>query len=355
MTQSVVPQTPTPQKNWREQTESPYSWILFVIASLGLHMIVFWLIQVLNLYNFSFAQVGKGKSSIEYVEISKVNVYKKNRKNQVRTNLLNKSPQKNIAKSLNKTQPQVPKQVSQQPQSSTTLLTSPNQRKIDTAKKTNIIPKNPVIPKVTPTPSQKPKPQVSKTPVSVAPTPTPEFTLPFDEPIEEITQDVKENLPKQPSANIQKGEKSTPLPITKTTINPSDLPTVASRENQMGATWGLEAPEAQKAIIKKDLPDILPQPIIDPTNPSTVLGTVALDGLLGLQPVEFQAMLVINNKGRFETSVLPSGVDKKYQSVVDKIFKPMKFTPGCNKDGKCPPVSNLVVNIKIEPRFNSGQ
>jgi hypothetical protein len=365
MTQSLTPQTPTPQKDWRQQTESSYSWILFVIGSLGLHMIVFWLIQVLNLYNFPFAKVEKGSSSIEYVEISKVNLYKKNQNSQknskVTAKISKQYPKKNLVKTLKKPESQVPKQVSKPTTSSTTVLTSGNQGKIVTPENTKIIPKTPVTPKATPTPSQKPKPQITKTPVSVSttpttsPTPTPEFTLPFDEPIEQITEDVKENLPKQPSTNIQKGEKSTPLPTIKPTINPADLPSVASTEEKMGATWGLEMPEVQKSIIKKDLPDILPEPIIDPTNPSSVLGTVALDGIPGLQEIDFQATLVINKDGRFESSVLPQGVDKKYQRVVDKIFRPMKFNPGCNKDGKCPPLSNLVVSIKIEPRFNSGQ
>jgi hypothetical protein len=93
----------------------------------------------------------------------------------------------------------------------------------------------------------------------------------------------------------------------------------------------------------------------------------SLDGELITQPINCPAWLFINDQGRISEPtpgspgilVLPKGISERErvicQKYAEEYFKDAKFKPAVDKDGKKPPMSQLLVNLKIQPNVRGDR
>ena len=130
----------------------------------------------------------------------------------------------------------------------------------------------------------------------------------------------------------------------RTTKEASQTPT----ESGMVATWDTEA-----NMVKKDIPDNPARPIgrsrekeLSFALPKTEVGT---------QPVQFQALLIINDQGNLVQTLIPDpripeSKAKQYGKYAEAIFKDEKFIPASSNNGAKPRISELYVRITIQPQ-----
>jgi hypothetical protein len=70
MTPSVADKTPIPAKVWRRHIDPPGLWISVVIASVSLHLLVFWLMRSSNAFSLWFPEQSQSAVPIELVDIA---------------------------------------------------------------------------------------------------------------------------------------------------------------------------------------------------------------------------------------------------------------------------------------------
>ncbi|MHC5727667.1 MAG: hypothetical protein ACYTXY_26785, partial [Nostoc sp.] len=70
MTPLVADKTPIPAKVWRRHTDPPGLWISVVIASVSLHLLVFWLMRSSNAFSLWFPQESQSAVPIELIDIT---------------------------------------------------------------------------------------------------------------------------------------------------------------------------------------------------------------------------------------------------------------------------------------------
>jgi len=151
-----------------------------------------------------------------------------------------------------------------------------------------------------------------------------------------------------PEGEVAVGQ-ATPLQDIAPPVNPQQSPPL-NEENGTGvgvATW---SPETD--LIRKDRTDNPPQIKGDITEKQ--LNFLALNRELGNQPIEFLAVLNINQEGKLEMIIIdpkiPEPQASQYHEYAEEIFKGQEFIPASNNNGTKPPQGQLPVRIKIQPK-----
>ena len=112
------------------------------------------------------------------------------------------------------------------------------------------------------------------------------------------------------------------------------------------ATWSVEAYGVQKDRLEKPA-----QPIGSSREQN--LNSLSINREFNNQPIEFQASLIIDNTGKLVEVYIPPNIPQRtqYREYALSVFKDQKFIPATSSNGEKPPVSNLVVHIRIQPKF----
>ena len=158
-----------------------------------------------------------------------------------------------------------------------------------------------------------------------------------------------------PRTEIHKAQ-PTPRETPRTEIHKARL---ALRENPLNptkkvqtsaggglvATWSVEAYGVQKDRLEKPA-----QPIGSSREQN--LNALSITRELNNQPIEFPASLIIDNTGKLLDVYIPQNIPQRtqYREYALSVFKEQKFIPATSSNGEKPPVSNLVVHIRIQPK-----
>ncbi|WP_017315920.1 hypothetical protein [Mastigocladopsis repens] len=160
-------------------------------------------------------------------------------------------------------------------------------------------------------------------------------------------------IPGQPDGEVTVG-KGTPLEDIAPPVKPQQSPLDEQKGGGVAlATWEIEAD-----AIKKDIQDNPPQIVGDIREKE--LEFLALNRELGDQPIEFRAVLLIDSSGNLNSILLdpslkiPEAQATQYQEYAEEIFKGQKFIPASNDNGNNPPLSELVVRIRIQRKSPSS-
>jgi hypothetical protein len=371
MKQAVADQTPTPVHISRRHTDPPFLWISLTFFSFSLHVFVLQLLfgsqsaiisrqESDNSIPIDFVEVPPkpsilpSKSSVdspesdgEGIDLDISKTISRGRKRNFRPfiRLKPKPIPKNIPPKIRIQPIQKETLISRQPQPTNspkpefTPIPKPTPTPTPSAKPTPISSK--------PQPTNSPKPAVTSKPtptpeVTAKPTPTPKVTA-KPTPTPEVTAKPIP-IPKYPEqpGDVIIGE-GIPLPtpnITPTPNTPPVLPKIFTASLQL-------LPDAQQRQIMAYArsTDKLPQ-LLGGTK------TISIKEL-EIEPRQFNVILSISDKGNFvganiPRNEVPTADSSKYRELVNKIFKNAQFTPGLDKDGILPPVSQMVVRITIE-------
>ncbi|WP_392531198.1 hypothetical protein [Nostoc sp. C117] len=363
MKPSVADKTPIPAKIWRRHTDPPHLWIYLAIASVSLHLLVFWLMRSSSAFNLWFPQQSQSAIPIELIDIAPQT--KSTTKSQLTAKTV--SP-----KRLSSIQKSIPTRTTPKNQDFGAINSTDRlqiKRKTE-ASQTN---KQRFGQKTIPKPIPKPKPIVSQTnkqrfrqktvpkPIPTA-MPTPKSTVPVG------------NLPWNPRPKIPLG-KETPLPTgipskqpvketpptptRETPPTPTGKTSPISTQGTSVATVTTMSRDEVNSLIKAGRlrQDAPPDKIAAYQGSKTKqLDPSFLPQDFGLKPAKLLASLVIDRNGKFQQAFVleiePATLQSEkstYEQVLNEIFKTENFLAAENNDGTKPPLSNLDVWIKVEP------
>lgn len=378
MEPSVADKTPIPAKVWRRHTDPPGLWISVTVASVSLHLLVFWLLmRSSNIFILWFPQESQSTIPIELIDVAPPT--KSTSKSQSTAKIV--SPKK-----LSSTQKSVAARTTPKNQNSTAIKSADNlqsQRKTDISPTNNQPSLQKKVPKPIPTPTATPTPTIpvgnlpwnrrqdlklgqgTPLPSGLPSTPTPQTT---PTPPRGTTPTPTGQIPPTPpsgSAPTPTGQTS-PTPTGQTTPTPpretSPTPTgQTSPTSTQGASVAIVAPllrDEVSNLIKsgKFIQDGLPDAIAVYRGSNTKqFDPSFLPQNSGLQPAQLLASLVIDRNGNFQQAIVleiqPAtlGSEKStYEQILNQIFRTENFLPAQNQDGTKPDFSNLYVRIKIQ-------
>ncbi|MEH2180769.1 hypothetical protein [Nostoc sp.] len=400
MTPSVADKTPIPAKVWRRHTDSPGLWIFFVVSSVSLHLLVFWLMRSSNAFSLWFPQQNQSAVPIELIDIAP----------KTKSIIKSKSTAKIVSsKPLSSTQKSVPTRSSQ------TARTTPKNEDFGAINSSDNLQKKsriyasqpnskPSRQQIVSTPTSKPTPKATPKPIAKAtPKPTPKVTSTPTVPIgnlpwkrrQEIklgkgtqlptgipsNQPVSEPENRETPATSTRETPATPTketPATSTRETPAtstkETPTTSTRETPAtstretpatstgGASVAIVAPLSKNEVIsliqsrgfrQGVLPDVI---ALYRGSNTKQLDTSFLVHNSGLEPAQLLASLIIDNNGNFKQAVVleiePAALQSEkstYEQVLNEVFKTENFIAAYNNDGTKPELSNLYVRIKIQP------
>ncbi|QLE58501.1 hypothetical protein FD725_25120 [Nostoc sp. TCL26-01] len=147
-------------------------------------------------------------------------------------------------------------------------------------------------------------------------------------------------------------QESSPTPTQAT----ADTPTQESSPTPTGggaiATFAPLAENEARQLVN-DLPEVLSTYQGSTTK---TLDSSYLPGDSALQPAKLLASLVIDQNGTFQQAkvleIAPASLQAEksfYEQIISELFRNENFSPGHNRDGTKPDLSNLFVRITIEP------
>ncbi len=402
MTLSIADKTPIPAKVWRRHTDPPGLWISVVIGSVCLHLLAFWLMRSSNAFSLWFPQQSQSAVPIELIDIAPT---KKSIARKVSPRPLY-STKKSVPERLLQTARTTPKNQdlgainsadNLQPKSQI-YASKPNsqpfrQQRVSTPTPTTT---TTATPKPTPTPTSTPTPIPKSTPTA---TPTPTSTLPVgnlpwnrrqeiklgrgtalptgipsNPPVSEAENREAPRTPTQETPSTASRE--TPLtPSRETPSTPSretpptpsrETPPTPSRETPPtpteGASVAIVAPllrdEVSNLIQSGRLrQDALPDVIASYRGSNAKqLDSSFLPRDSEVKPAQILASLIIDRNGNFQQAqvleIEPATLQSEksiYEQLLNDVFKTENFLAAYNNDGTKPDLSNLFVQIKIQP------
>ncbi len=394
MEPSVADKTPIPAKVWRRHTDPPGLWISVTVASVSLHLLVFWLLmRSSNIFILWFPQESQSTIPIELIDVAPPT--KSTSKSQSTAKIV--SPKK-----LSSTQKSVAARTTPKNQNSTAIKSADNlqsQRKTDISPTNNQPSLQKKVPKPIPTPTATPTPTIpvgnlpwnrrqdlklgkgTPLPSGLPSTPTPQTT---PTPPRGTTPTPTGQIPPTPpsgSAPTPPGQipptptgQTPPTPLGQTSPTPTgQTPPTPPREttptppgqtsptSTQGASVAIVAPllrDEVSNLIKsgKFIQDGLPDAIAVYRGSNTKqFDPSFLPQNSGLQPAQLLASLVIDRNGNFQQAIVleiqPAtlGSEKSiYEQILNQIFRTENFLPAQNQDGTKPDFSNLYVRIKIQ-------
>ncbi|MCC5616917.1 hypothetical protein LC605_17915 [Nostoc sp. CHAB 5836] len=407
MTPSVADKTPIPAKVWRRHTDPPGLWISVVIASVSLHLLVFWLMRSSNAFSLWFPQQSQSAVPIELVDIAP--------KTKTTAKTVSPKPLSSTQKSVPAPSPQTAQttDINQDfdainsadnlQQKRQTYASKPNNKPFSQQRVPTPTPTS--TPTVTPTPTSIPTVPVntlpwnrrqeiklgkgtqlptgipSNPPVSepenretprtptgeTSPTPTRETprTSTGETPIRETPQTPTEEASPTPT------RETPPTPTGETSPTPTrETPQTPTGETSptptQGASVAIVAPLLRDEVsnliqsgrLRQDaLPDVI---ALYGGNNTKQLDSSFLVQSSGLEPAQLLASLIIDHNGNFQQAVVleiePATLQSQkstYEQVLSEIFKTENFIAAHNNDGTKPELSNLYVRIKIEPAHSN--
>ena len=384
MTPSVADKTPIPAKVWRRHTDPPGLWIFFVVSSVSLHLLVFWLMRSSNAFSLWFPQQNQSAVPIELIDIAP----------KTKSIIKSKSTAKIVSsKPLSSTQKSVPTRSSQ------TARTTPKNEDFGAinsfdnlhkqsriyASQTNSKPsRQQIVPTPTPKPTPKvipkpiakatPKPIAKATPKPIAkaiPTPTvPVGNLPWNRRQEiklgkgtQLPTGIPSNRPVSEPENREIPATSTrEIPATSTRETPATSTRETPATSTGGASVAIVAPLSKNEVIRfiqsggfrqDSLPDVI---ALYRGSNTKQLDPSFLVPNSGVEPAQLLASLIIDQNGNFQQAVVleiePATLQSEktiYEQVLSEVFKTENFIAAHNNDGTKPELSNLYVRIKIQP------
>ncbi|MGF1992448.1 MAG: hypothetical protein RMY62_031900 [Nostoc sp. ZfuVER08] len=394
MEPSVADKTPIPAKVWRRHTDPPGLWISVTVASVSLHLLVFWLLmRSSNIFILWFPQESQSTIPIELIDVAPPK--KSTSKSQSTAKIV--SPKK-----LSSTQKSVAARTTPKNQNSTAIKSADNlqsQRKTDISPTNNQPSLQKKVPKPIPTPTATPTPTIpvgnlpwnrrqdlklgkgTPLPSGLPSTPTPQTT---PTPPRGTTPTPTGQMPPTPpsgSAPTPPGQipptptgQIPPTPPGQTSPTPTgQIPPTPPREttptppgqtsptSTQGASVAIVAPllrDEVSNLIKsgKFIQDGLPDAIAVYRGSNTKqFDPSFLPQNSGLQPAQLLASLVIDRNGNFQQAIVleiqPATLRSEkstYEQILNQIFRTENFLPAQNQDGTKPDFSNLYVRIKIQ-------
>lgn len=178
--------------------------------------------------------------------------------------------------------------------------------------------------------------------------------LPLSDPIDP-TSNSSPATGEQESPPVKNGEtiKEVPknrageTPRTETPHPMKEAPQTPT-ESRLLATWNIEP-----NLVKKDIPDNPAQPI--DSSREKPLSFVVPKSEVGTQLVKFQVLLIIDNQGNLVQTLIPDPriaepKASQYLKYAQAIFKDQKFIPASSNNGTKPSISELYVQITIQPQ-----
>ncbi|MDB9521473.1 hypothetical protein PN480_05835 [Dolichospermum circinale CS-1225] len=361
MIPTVIDNYSNKSENFRRHTDPAWLWIVVSIASVSIHLLVFWLIRSTDEFPAWFPQSHQSSVPIDFLEIS--------------------SEQKSIIKPKSTT-PKVKQQSSFSLSPKSSAITDSNQDHSEINPSDNL-----------PQQHKNQKPEVLKPEVLKPEVLKPEVIKPEVIKPEVIKPEAIKPLIRQQSYPSNATPETTPiipereLPwhrrqeviLGKETVLPSDIPASSPTPavepplnsnsepsptvNQGGAIATItpilreEINELiQKGQIRADgLPDVIAE---YKGSTDKEIELISLPGDEIIQSANILTSLIIDSNGYFkqaeiitiEPEVL-SGERSIYEQAINQIFAQERFIAGYNQDGSKPDLSNLYIRLqlKIEP------
>ncbi|MDB9476603.1 hypothetical protein [Dolichospermum circinale] len=376
MIPTVIDNYSNKSENFRRHTDPAWLWIVVSIASVSIHLLVFWLIRSTDEFPAWFPQSHQSSVPIDFLEIS--------------------SEQKSIIKPKSTT-PKVKQQSSFSLSPKSSAITDSNQDHSEINPSDNLPQQHknqkPEVIKPEVIKPEVLKPEVIKPEVLKPEVLKPEVLKPEVIKPEVIKPEVIKPLIRQQSYPTNATPETTPiipereLPwhrrqeviLGKETVLPSDIPASSPTPavepplnsnsepsptvNQGGAIATItpvlkeEVNELiqEKQIRADGLPDVLPE-YKGSTEKELELSSLPGDEII--KSANILISLIIDSNGYFkqaeiitiEPEVL-SGERSIYEQAINQIFAQERFIAGYNQDGSKPDLSNLYIRLqlKIEP------
>ncbi|MDH6101204.1 hypothetical protein NWP18_01630 [Chrysosporum ovalisporum ANA283AFssAo] len=370
MTSSVRDKTAILAHERRRHTDSPSLWIFAAITSVSLHLLLFfWFMRSSNGFKPWFPQQGETVVPIELIEISPIE-----------TSAETVSPKSSISaqESPSTSAPEIAAPTTSSNEDTEAInsdasLLSESELKSESTTESKVKPSQlsksegegkvetsqantqNLLEKTVSTPAFQPKP----TPTIAAddlpwnrreevvleqgqPLPTDLPSIPSELPkVSEIEQgkiaDTAEEIEPTPSEKIADNPGKKGLRVTFTPFNKTEIAQLVEE--------GRLTPDG--------LPDVL---AIHKGSNTKNLDSSYIFSDSQFEPVKLLASLVIDHNGNLEEAVVleiePVSLPSKkslYEQIVNDIFKNDRFLPAQNKDGTKPELSNLFLQITIEP------
>ncbi|MDH6057014.1 hypothetical protein [Umezakia ovalisporum] len=370
MTSSVRDKTAILAHERRRHTDSPSLWIFAAITSVSLHLLLFfWFMRSSNGFKPWFPQQGETGVPIELIEISPIE-----------TSAETVSPKSSISaqESPSTSAPEIAAPTTSSNEDTEAInsdasLLSESELKSESTTESKVKPSQlsksegegkvetsqantqNLLEKTVSTPAFQPKP----TPTIAAddlpwnrreevvleqgqPLPTDLPSIPSELPkVSEIEQgkiaDTAEEIEPTPSEKIADNPGKKGLRVTFTPFNKTEIAQLVEE--------GRLTPDG--------LPDVL---AIHRGSNTKNLDSSYIFSDSQFEPVKLLASLVIDHNGNLEEAVVleiePVSLPSKkslYEQIVNDIFKNDRFLPAQNKDGTKPELSNLFLQITIEP------
>ncbi|MDH6074811.1 hypothetical protein NWP30_10810 [Chrysosporum ovalisporum CS-1034] len=385
MTSSVRDKTAILAHERRRHTDSPSLWIFAAITSVSLHLLLFfWFMRSSNGFKPWFPQQGETGVPIELIEISPIE-----------TSAETVSPKSSISaqESPSTSAPEIAAPTTSSNEDTEAInsdasLLSESELKSESTTESKVKPSQlsksegegkvetsqantqNLLEKTVSTPAFQPKP----TPTIAAddlpwnrreevvleqgqPLPTDLPSIPSELPkVSEIEQgkiaDTAEEIEPTPSEKIaDTAEEIEPTPSEKIADNPGKkgLRVTFTPFNKTEIAQLVE----EGRLTPDGLPDVL---AIHRGSNTKNLDSSYIFSDSQFEPVKLLASLVIDHNGNLEEAVVleiePVSLPSKkslYEQIVNDIFKNDRFLPAQNKDGTKPELSNLFLQITIEP------
>ena len=404
MKQSVAGKTPIPDKIWRRHTDPRGLWIGVATSSVALHLLLFWLMRSSELSLLS-QQQSSADIPIEFVETSPKARPQSKAKPVSPSSFTTRTGATSLPKRVTQehfkalpapsNEDRNPIAFANNKKASTSQLSALNLPKrflktptvrqkiasseLQPTKKLKLTPKlvttlSPNIPdniQSTPIPqSQTPENRNSPTPFNTNTNfgEPHQFSQPLNTTHSTDTTRLRKSSPltgdqqSPPLDPVNNGEQIGEAPRTQTGETPRteihkarltlrETPRLPTKKVQtpagggLVATWSVEAYGVQKDRLEK------PAQFIGSSREQD-LNSLSITRELNNQPIEFPASLIIDNTGKLVDVYIPQNIPQRtqYREYALSVFKDQKFIPATSSNGEKPPVSNLVVHIRIQPK-----
>ena len=354
--------------NLRRHSDPPWLWTIVCIASVSLHLLVFWLMRSSSDFPAWFPQSNQSSIPIDFVEIPsepKSTIKPSKIKPESSFSALPKSA---LVTPNNQDDDEITSRINLPEQDKTQKreVEKPEVRKSEVRKpevrKSEV--KKPEVEK-----PEVEKPEVEKPPVrqQFYPTnPKPEAT---SEPTPEPTPIIPESeLPWNRRQEVKLGEgtllpQDIPTDSPTPTAEPSANPTPeSSPKSKVGGAIATVSPILkeevseliqQKQVIADGLPDVLAE-YKGSTEKELEASILPSDEVL--KPANILASLIIDKNGQFQQAIVitiePAALRSQtniYEQALNEIFAQESFLAAYNQDGSKPDLSNLYIRLKIKP------
>jgi hypothetical protein len=384
-------------QNLRRHNDPPGLWILVSLASVSLHLLVFWLMRSSDNFKPWFPQTNQSSIPIDFIEVD--SQPKSQIKPQPTTPKI--KPQSSFSPSP-KSAPVIPSNQDDGEINSEFNLPREDKTQKSEVEKPEVIKPEVIKPEVEKPEVEKPevekpevikpeveKPEVIKPEVEKPEVEKPEVEKPEVEkppvrqqsyptnPTPETTTIIPDSeLPWNSRQEVKLGEGTllpqdiptdSPTPITETSPTPTTETSPTPTTETSPAANGGGAIATISPILKKGVSELIQQGKLRANDLPDVLAEYKGSTEKELEPsilpsdedlksANILASLIIDNNGQFQQAIviaiepaeLRSNI-RRYEQAINQMFENESFLAGYNQDGSKPDLSNLYIRLKIQP------